>query len=542
MTSAVANHLWQTTLFAVVATLFAFAFRRRPARVRHAIWLAASLKFLVPFAALVEIGNQVAPRNPPVVVSRTVTTAIADVTAPVSLPPPTGPVPRIPLRALPWIWACGSLAFAVRLLWQWRRARAIVRAASPTRLPFPIDVRSSSFLIEPGVFGILHPVLLLPQGIADRLAPGEFRAILAHELCHVRHRDNLAALVHIAVECLFWFHPLVWFIGARLIEERELACDEEVLRLGNHPEVYAGSILNACRLYLRPPSACVSGVTGADLRKRVERIMAGRLPRRLGTAGKLALAAAGLVALAAPLAIGLLHAQQRAAFEVASVKVNRSGDRMGRVGPVDRARFVAVNIPLAGLVMTAYDVNLEQISGWPEWVHSARFDIEAKAEHPASRAEISAMLQTLLAERFHLVLRRETREQPIYALVMDKLNPTLKPHSPESPDERPRQEMPIRPGDKGEVIFTGVRMDRLAWFLGTRLGRRVIDRTGLSGSYDFDLAWDGDARPDRPGAALPAEPGPSVFSALHDLGLKLESRRGPVEFLTVAHVELPSEN
>jgi bla regulator protein BlaR1 len=542
MIPAIGNHLWQTTLFAAAAALVVFALRCHPARVRHWIWLAASLKFLVPFALLVGVGHQVAPRTALVAVSPGVSAAIADLTTQISFAPAAKPAAQIPPELLWGIWACGFLTVAVCWVSRWRRVRRMVRSASPLNLPLPIRARSSPALIEPGVFGIFHPVLLLPAGIAARLSPAELRAILAHELCHVRRRDNLAALVHMTVEAIFWFHPLVWFLGARLVEERERACDEEVLRLGNHPEIYAGGILNACRLYLESPLACVSGVTGADLRKRVERIMTDRLPRHLGPGGKLLLTAAGFVALAAPLAIGLLHAQGRPAFEVASVKVNKTGERMGRIGPVDRARFIAVNIPLAGLVMTAYDVNIEQISGWPEWAHTERFDVEAKAEHPASRQEINAMLQTLLAERFHLVLHRETREQPIYALVMDKVGPKLKPHpaAPE-PATRPGEGMPIRPGDKGQVIFNGVQMDRLAWFLGTRLHRRVIDRTGLAGSYDFDLAWDGDPRLEGFGDA-PPDPGSSVFSALHELGLKLESLKGPVEFLTIEHLERPTEN
>ncbi len=115
------------------------------------------------------------------------------------------------------------------------------------------------------MFGIFRPVLLLPEGITERLTAAQLEAILAHELCHVRRRDNLTAAIHMVVETVFWFHPLVWWIRARLIDERERACDEEVLRLGSEAEVYAESILEACKLYLESPLACVSGVTGSDL-------------------------------------------------------------------------------------------------------------------------------------------------------------------------------------------------------------------------------------------------------------------------------------
>ena len=107
---------------------------------------------------------------------------------------------------------------------------------------------SAPGLVEPGVFGIFRPVLLLPEGIAERLDQAQLEAILAHELCHIRRRDNLTAAIHMAVQATFWFHPLVWWLGARLVDERERACDEEVLRLGNKPQVYAEGILNVCKL------------------------------------------------------------------------------------------------------------------------------------------------------------------------------------------------------------------------------------------------------------------------------------------------------
>ena len=108
-----------------------------------------------------------------------------------------------------------------------------VRRAAPLPLALPVPVKSSNTMIAPGVFGIFRPVLVMPEGIADRLPPAQLDAIIAHELCHVRHRDNLAAAIHMFVEAIFWFHPLVWWLGARIVEERERACVEEVLQLGD---------------------------------------------------------------------------------------------------------------------------------------------------------------------------------------------------------------------------------------------------------------------------------------------------------------------
>src|SRR5262249_17254384 len=156
------------------------------------------------------------------------------------------------------------------------------------------SVLSSPAMLEPGVFGILRPVLLLPEGIAEHLAPAHLQAILAHELCHIRRRDNLAAAMHMAVEAVFWFHPLVWWLGARIIEERERACDEEVLELGNRPEIYAESILKTCQFYLESPLTCMSGIAGSDLKKRVSRIMTQRFTNPLSVGRKLLLGVAGM--------------------------------------------------------------------------------------------------------------------------------------------------------------------------------------------------------------------------------------------------------
>src|SRR5262249_15340624 len=133
---------------------------------------------------------------------------------PVSIGAPEAPQASGFLLAVGWLLGCAAVVARWRL--RWRRIRTDVRAASPLPISAPIPVMSSSALREPGVFGVFRPVLLLPKGIANRLKPAQLQAILAHELCHVRRRDNLAYAIHMAVEAIFWFHPLVWWIGAQL--------------------------------------------------------------------------------------------------------------------------------------------------------------------------------------------------------------------------------------------------------------------------------------------------------------------------------------
>jgi len=159
--------------------------------------------------------------------------------------------------------------------------------------------------LEPGIFGIVRPVLLWPAGISEHLQDAHLEAILAHEVWHVRRRDNLAAAIHMLVEAIFWFHPLVWWLGARLVEERERACDEEVLQLGNPPQIYAESILKTCEFCVGSDLACVSGVTGAELKKRIVRIMTPTLAEKLSPGRRLLLASVGIAAVAGPVLFGL---------------------------------------------------------------------------------------------------------------------------------------------------------------------------------------------------------------------------------------------
>jgi bla regulator protein blaR1 len=176
------------------------------------------------------------------------------------------------------------------------------------RIQRRIRVLSSSACLEPGIFGIVHPVLLWPEGISEHLEDAHVEAIVAHEVRHVRRRDNLAAAIHMLVEAAFWFHPLVWWLGSRMVDERERACDEEVLEWGSEQQVYAESILDACEFCAGFPSACTSGLTGADLNKRISHIMTRRAARKLDFSKKLLLGAAGFATVAIPLIFGLLNA------------------------------------------------------------------------------------------------------------------------------------------------------------------------------------------------------------------------------------------
>ena len=332
MIEPIANHLLQSTVFAAVAGILTIFLRHNQARTRYWLWLAASLKFLVPFWLFVDIGHRLSWSSAPAAVQPGLAVVMDRISQPFAatefhVAAPLASVPDAPSiipSLLLAVWTCGFVA--VLILWcvRWWRVAAIVRAARPLREGFalislrrleqiagvarPIELRSSASRMEPGVFGIFRQVLLLPENIATHLDETQLDAIFAHELCHVRRRDNLAAAVHMLVEAIFWFHPLVWWIGSRLIEERERACDEEVVRLGSDPEIYAETILKICKVYLESPLACAAGISGADLRKRIESIMENPFLKSLSLGKKLVLGAIGVLALVTPITIGILSA------------------------------------------------------------------------------------------------------------------------------------------------------------------------------------------------------------------------------------------
>jgi bla regulator protein BlaR1 len=160
-------------------------------------------------------------------------------------------------------WLCGSGVVLATWYVRWRSICAAIRTAVPLRagrevdalrrmerllgVRRPIPIVSSPAFLEPGIFGIISPVLLWPQGISSHLEDAHLQAVVAHEVWHVRRRDNLAAALHMVVEAAFWFHPLVWWLEARLVAEREGACDEKVVELGSERSIYAESILSILR-------------------------------------------------------------------------------------------------------------------------------------------------------------------------------------------------------------------------------------------------------------------------------------------------------
>jgi uncharacterized protein (TIGR03435 family) len=199
---------------------------------------------------------------------------------------------------------------------------------------------------------------------------------------------------------------------------------------------------------------------------------------------------------------------------------------------------------LKDLVRYAYDVRDIQISGGPAWFDSDRWDIAAAAGREISEDERRRMLQTLLTERFLMTIRREMRDLPVYALVVAKSGPKLKANTDGVPE---RIEMGVRATGLSRLTGQDVRVSKLVTVLAGPTGRIVLDRTGIEGNFDFKLEWMPDAAhmPLINGARPPegSAEGASIFTAVQEqLGLKLESTKGPVEVLVIERAERATEN
>jgi uncharacterized protein (TIGR03435 family) len=315
-------------------------------------------------------------------------------------------------------------------------------------------------------------------------------------------------------------------------------------------------------------------------------MMMQRVARKLFFGGKPLSAAARMIAVAAPILFGFMNATPSPAqstpaatapppaFEVVSIKPNKGG--MGVMIRMAHGSFEAKNITVKLLLQEAYGVKESQISGAPPWIDSEHYDIEAKpddsfadAERKLSRDEAIAqhrqMLQSLLADRFKLTLHHDSKELQIYSLVVAKNGPkfheaAVKP-SDSDPPKLPEPGGPAPKGGvwmtgRGEINVTGASLSMFSNVLSMQpeVGRIVLDNTGLKGNYEFTLKWTPDesqgqmfggpgAGPDGRPTPPPNTNGPTIFTALQEqLGLKLESQKGPVDTLVIDHVERPSEN
>jgi Zn-dependent protease with chaperone function len=310
-----AAHVWESTLFAALLAALLGIVRPASARLRHALFGVALLKFLVPsgalFTAVVWVGRKLPAWGAP---PPEVGAAAARAGAWLSPPWLEGAVAGLPgaavLVALA-AWAAGALAFLGASAVQLRRVRreiapcAVVTAGRELealrRAAARLGCRPPALVVAPHtaapyVHGLRRPRLVFPAALAAELSDDELDAVMLHEVLHVRRRDNLAALAGVVTCAAFWANPLVWLLTRRLVHERELACDAGVLSAQRLPGSYAVALAKAVRFGAGRQPSGLSGIGGAGLRARLDAILRGA-PARTAVRDGLALAAAAALLL-----------------------------------------------------------------------------------------------------------------------------------------------------------------------------------------------------------------------------------------------------
>jgi uncharacterized protein (TIGR03435 family) len=527
----------RATLIAAVIALILSVMRIKTAPVLHAVWAG-----VVVWMMLLPVWVAWGPKASLPVLPQQAWAGPALVEQ-VPSPLPSGPEERSPSPvredrgfSLLGVYLLGVCVLLLRL------AIGTIRANRLT----------SASCVVPVTVGLVRARIILPE--CSREWPQEqMDAVLAHEREHARRRDPLFQWVALLNRAVFWFHPLAWWLERRLSGLAEEACDAAVLAQGHDPQDYSTYLLDLARAVHGAGLRVGMAMPGIGLKYRIRRVLSG-IPVPRVSRPRMACTVAVCATAAAILAAGtLVHAQTqsapRPAFEVASIKPGDPNSQMFRIGSMPGGRFAANNASLKLLIQTAYDVRSHQISGGPNWLDSAKFDIEAKSDSaapipagPAGGPQMRLMLQSLLEERFKLKLHRESKEEPVYELVVAKGGPKLQ----QAADSLKQQQRGLQMR-RGQLTGTAAPMSILVSQLSQQLGRSVIDKTGLTGQYDFDLKWTPEFGQSQGGPAdagpPPDSPGPSIFTALQEqLGLKLESTKSQVDVLVVDHAEQPSEN
>jgi bla regulator protein BlaR1 len=558
---AVVNSLWQAVAITAAVWLVLRFATRLNAATRHAIWWAAlAVVLILPFA----------PRVVTAMRAHTEHTASPSPGRRAATPPSTEVAPPFIIRVEPNDTARWPLmivaVWAAILLW---RLTQIVRSyiflrrmkARATISPFalPPIPRHASLLVSrevasPMAVGFLHPAVILPACLLNELTDAEREHVLLHEAAHLAGYDDWTNLAMRLLAGALALHPIAIWILRRIEREREIACDDWVVSKTGAARPYAESLAHLFEL--REAKRCdllASGIFGRNSRlgDRIEillrrnRTFSPSASAKGVAASTMALTALLLASSLAPRWIAFAQTPTRQSFEVAAIKPGDPTIQFGGLRIAPGGRFTTNSASLQMLIGFAYDVRNHQIAGGPNWLETAKFTIDAKAGSSvqippglASNTPIRLMLQSLLANRFRLVVHQEAREQQVYELVVNRGGPKLR----DATSSLHARQQGLRMG-RGEFTGTASPLSLLVNQLSQQLGRTVIDKTGLTGTYDFTLKWTPDAGTQAPDSATAEQSGPSIFTAVQEqLGLKLQSAKGPVEMIVIDHVEKPDAN
>ena len=574
--------LWQGTVVAIVyASARKFGTQIAGPSGRYALACTALTTMAIAPVATWVLQGERAPQSA-VSFTAPMSAGRSEISRPIILSLPSDAYRPRPRPFLSWVvafWLAGATAFSVRLLGGWMLAerlryrvvrpapaewqRTLDRLKSRISVSRHVTLLVSGLVNAPAAIGWFRPMVLMPVAALTGLPPAQIEALLLHELAHIRRHDYLVHIFQSAVEAIFFYHPAVWWISGHMRAERELCCDDIAVSITGNAVDYARALaeIDAAR-WIQP---VLMAANGGPLAGRIARLLGQPSTSRRTSGGPAGGAALILLAIGAWTVFAQSAVRPR--FEVASVKPS-SSQSIQYVRPLPGRLTADASLPI--LMQYAYGVQPFQITGGPERRMSERYEIDAKAEGHASRAQILLMLQSLLEERFKLKTHRETRDQPAYALVAAKSGLKLPPPKEgvcvSIPSDAPVEWAGGRIAVPGEVQPakglcgtasvhlepTGPRieggrigMPEFVRMISRVLGRSVIDRTGFLGRFDLQLDFVADETtpampPPPPGSEMP---GRSISQALREqLGLQLEPTKGPVEIIVVDRAQPPSGN
>jgi beta-lactamase regulating signal transducer with metallopeptidase domain len=404
--TGLALHLWQSTVVLVAAWALTRICRRNAAEIRYWIWFCASLKFLVPFSLLQQLGDYLGRSLPAPI---TLASTIFETGSAIFVPAIGGggldhSVLSIVLTGAVTIWVSGSAFLLWRWWSQWRAMHSMLASAPGLPMDFPVPVRVTSAGLTPGVFGVFKPVLILPHAVMHELSASQIQAVLAHEMCHIRRRDNLTAAIHKLIEVIFWFHPLVWWIGANMLREREAACDESVIEDGHEQVVYAESLLHVCRLGVTARFAGVAASSGGDLKQRMTSILSPERASPMDQPRALLLLMTAMALCYGPVLAGVASGAARQSSDGGQITFEAITLTPTHPGWWHDARFDPAgqltldNVSLRNLIALAYPAS--HVNGDPELMNvyytiHARWHSESEAsERSVYRELLKNILQT----------------------------------------------------------------------------------------------------------------------------------------------------
>ena len=580
----------KATATSATALFIARLIRKRRASLQHVVFVAAFVTLvIIPIAAIVlptvavpltvggeegELYGRMSSMGAGSIIEAQ--TTVHEISAPINI---ELPISRNAVLFV--VWTATALIFLLPMavglsqFYQAQRSaspwlngeRVVQQLASGAGIRRPVAVLLHESAVGPLTFGFLRPIILFPADAPTWNAEDVRRAMI-HELEHIRRGDWLVHCIARSICAFYWFHPLVWMSWRQLRLAAERACDDAVL-CAAEPFAYASQLVSlAERLSARSNRPLLAMASHGDLSGRVTAVLSSHQHR--GRTGRVCLAAIVASALVLAVAISPVRAvsvtttqttarakQSPPSFEVTSIKPFSGRGPYGlQILPGGR---VTGRNNLFGIISQAYGVPVRQIEGDAPILNHF-FELEAKA--PANvfpdvlptrqkdfepvRRQFQGMLQMLLAERFKLAIHTVTKELPVYALVIGKNGPRLKPMPP---DWECQKECSFIAGP-ARGLSGHLEISELAGFLSHFVDRQVIDRTGLKGTFEVELPpWN----PTNPiGTRVRLEdndepqPNPndaSIFTVLQErLGLKLESSRAPLEIYVIDHVEQPDPN